>query len=71
MTGHTHEAGNMPNLFQSIYYFSKDLPLALGTLRCKELLIADLTIQSPFLFHKSNVSHGSFAVSTVKFLWVP
>jgi len=56
---------------QLLVTYPKDLPLALRTLRGKELLIADLAIQSPFLFHKSNVSHRGFAMSTVKLLWMP
>lgn len=38
-TGHTHKAGHMPGLLQSINDFSKDLPLAPATFRSKELLI--------------------------------
>lgn len=51
--------------------YSKDLPLASTTFRSKEFLIAELTIQGPLFLHKSNVGHGIFAVSTVKFFWVP
>jgi len=31
MTGHTHKAGNVPSLFQSIYYFLWGLEKALLT----------------------------------------
>ena len=51
--------------------YSKDLPLASATLRSKELLIAELTIQGSLFLHKSNVGHCTFAVSAVKFFWVP
>lgn len=71
MAGHTYETGNMPGLFQSIDYFSKYLPLASRTFRGKELLIADLAIESALLFHKPNVGHRGSAVSTVKLLWMP
>lgn len=70
-TGHTHKAGDMPSLFQSIDDFSKDLPLASTTFRSKEFLIAQLTIQGSLFLHKSDVGHCIFAVSTVKFFWVP
>lgn len=51
--------------------YSKDLPLASATFRSKEFLIAQLTIQGSFFLHKSDVGHCIFAVSTVKFFWVP
>lgn len=70
-TGHAHKTGNMPSLFQSIDDFSKDLPLASATFRSEEFLVAQLTIQSSLFLHKSDVGHCVFAVSTVKFLWVP
>lgn len=70
-TGHTHKTGNMPSLFQSIDDFSKDLPLASATFRSKEFFIAQLTIQGSLFLHKSDVGHCIFAVSTVKFFWVP
>lgn len=38
-TGHTHKAGHVPGLFQSIDDFPKDLPLAPATFRSKELFI--------------------------------
>lgn len=70
-TGHTHKTGHVPGLFQSIDDFAKDLPLAPATFRSKELLITQLTIQCSLLLNKSNVGHCVFAVSTVKFFWVP
>lgn len=70
-TGHTHKAGHVPGLFQSIDDFPKDLPLAPAAFRSEELLIAKLTVQSPLLLNKSNVGHSIFAVSTVKFFWMP
>lgn len=70
-TGHTHKTGHVPGLFQSIDDFSKDLPLAPATLRSKELLIAQLAVQSSLLLNKPNVGHRIFAVSTVKFFWMP
>lgn len=70
-TGHTHKTGNMPSLFQSIDDFSEDLPLASPTFRSKEFLIAQLTIQGSLLLYKPNVGHCIFAVSTVKFFWMP
>lgn len=51
--------------------YSKDLPLASATFRSKEFLIAQLTIQGSLFLHKSDVGHCIFAVSTVKFFWVP
>lgn len=70
-TGHTHKTGHMPGLLQSIDDFPKDLPLAAATFRSKELLIAQLTIQCSLLLYKSYVGHGIFAMSTVKFFWMP
>lgn len=51
--------------------YSKDLPLASPTFRSEEFLITELTIQCPLLLYKSNVGHCIFAMSTVKFFWVP
>lgn len=50
---------------------SKDLPLAAATLRSKELLIAQLTVQCSLLLYKADIGHGIFAMSTVKFFWMP
>lgn len=49
----------------------EDLPLAPATFRSKELLITKLAIQCSLLLNKPNVGHRVFAVSTVKFFWVP
>lgn len=51
--------------------YSQDLPLASTTFRSKESFIAELTIQGSLFLYKSNVGHCIFAVSTVKFFWVP
>ena len=51
--------------------YSKDLPLATTAFRSKEFLVAELTVQGSLFLYKSNVGHRIFAVSTVKFFWVP
>lgn len=74
MEGFHNRHGSALKFIQNIKIsntYSKDLPLASAAFRSKESLIAQLTIQSSLFLHKSNVGHCIFAVSTVKFFWVP
>lgn len=70
-TGHTHETVHMPGLLQSVHYFPKDLLVAVGAGRSKELLVTTFTVDLTFLFDEPTIRQGGTAVGTVELLRVP
>lgn len=62
MTGHTHEAGNVPSLFQSIYYFLWGLEKVLGT-HYFDVMTRIVVAMPPHLIHFKKTS---FPAATLK-----